>query len=150
MEAGGCSFAARVTADYGDHVYQFAMDCRADPEQTRLEVTQPPELAGIGATVRQNDTKIRFDDVELDFGQLGHGLTPPVGSPWLLVQSWIGEYIAFTGTEDELLRVTYLRGFEDEEIQVDTWFDAQNVPVYAEISQNDTRYLTLEISEFQF
>ena len=150
MEAGGCGFTAQVTADYGDYVYQFTMDCEADREQTKLHVTAPEELAGIGLTVEENGKKIQFDDMELDFGELGHGLVPPVTAPWLLTQCWVGEYIAFTGADDDLSRVTYLRGYDDEELTVDTWFDSQNVPVYAEVALDDVRCLTIRMTDFHF
>lgn len=150
MESGGCGFTAQVTADYGDYVYVFTMDCQADREKTRLHVTQPQELAGIGLTVEQNGRKITFDDMELEFGALGSGLVSPVTAPWLLTQCWVGEYIAFTGADDDLNRVTYLRGYDDEELTVDTWFDGRNVPVYAEVSLDDVRCLTIRLTDFRF
>ena len=68
----------------------------------------------------------------------------------LLGQCWTNAYISCSGADGELERVTYLDGYEDEEVSVDTWLDEAGLPVYAEISYDGKRCLTLQISEFRF
>lgn len=148
MEAGGCSFTADVTADYGDRVYSFTLSSRTQDGQTRLEVLEPESIAGIAATVSEDGTELTFDGAELAFGQLANGFVSPVTVPWLLAQCWSGEYIAWAGADGDLERVTYLRGYNDEELTVDTWFSG-NTPTYAEVSYDGTRCLTVEILDFR-
>ena len=148
MAHNGCSFTAQISADYGDQVYAFTLKCRSDGEETRLQVTEPDAIAGIAATVSADGTKLQFDDAELDFGKLANGYVSPVTVPWLLVQCWMGEYIAWSGADGDLERVTYLRGYDDAELTVDTWF-SNGVPLHAEVIYDDVRCLTVEILDFQ-
>lgn len=150
MEAGGCSFTAVVTADYGEKVYSFTLDCSYNGDKTRLRVLEPESIAGIAATVSGNGAVLEFDGVELEFGKLANGFPSPVAAPWLLGQCWTGEYIAWAGPDGDLERITYLRGYDDEELTVDTWLDANRVPVYAEVAQDGVRCLTVEIKDFRF
>ena len=148
MEAGGCSFTAAVTADYGDRVYQFTMACSHTSDGTRLEVLEPEIIAGIAATVSEDGAQLEFDGAALEFGQLANGFVSPVSVPWLLAQCWMEEYIAYAGSDGDLERVTYLRGYNDEELSIDTWFSG-SVPTYAEVVYDGARCLTVEITNFQ-
>ena len=73
----------------------------------------------------------------------------PVAAPWLLVQCWTGEYIAYAGSDGDMERITYLRGYNDEEVAVDTWLQ-NGIPTYAEVSYGGVRCLTITISKFQY
>ena len=148
LNQAGCSFTARLQADYGEKVYAFSMDCQWSEEQTRLMVTEPASIAGIAAVVSEDGTQLAFDGVELDFGELANGYVSPVTVPWLLAQCWMGEYIAWTGADGDQTRVTYLRGYEDKELTVDTWF-SDGIPAYAEISYDGARCITAELMHFQ-
>ncbi len=148
MEAGGCSFTADVQADYGDRVYGFTMACRYEGGEAQMEILAPDAIAGISAKTSQGGTELRFDGAELDFGQLANGFVSPVATPWLLVQCWMEEYIAYAGADGDLERITYLRGYHEEELAVDTWF-RDSIPVHAEVAQEGVRRLTVEIRNFQ-
>ena len=150
LEAGGCSFTAVVTADYGEKVYSFTLDCSCTGDKTRLCVLEPESIAGIAATVSGDGAVLEFDGAELEFGKLANGFPSPVAAPWLLGQCWTGEYIAWAGPDGDLERITYLRGYDDEELTVDTWLDKNGVPVYAEAAQDGVRCLTVEIKDFRF
>lgn len=149
MEAGGCSFAADVTASYEDRVYDFTMTCDYTGGQTNLTVTAPEAIAGITAAVADGETQLEFDGAILEFGKLANGYVSPVAAPWLLVQCWIGEYIAYAGPDGEQERITYLRGYNDEELTVDTWL-MNGVPTYSEVTYDGVRCLSVVISDFQF
>lgn len=148
MNNDGCSFTAGIRADYGERVYEFTMSVATSGEETTLTVLQPESISGITARVSEDRTSVTFDGTELDFGILANGLLSPVETPWLLMQCWKQAYIAYAGADGDQQRVTYLRGYDEEEITVDTWFSS-GVPVYAEVSCGDTRYLTVEITDFQ-
>lgn len=148
METGSCSFTAEITANYEDRQYGFTMACSYEAEQTVLEVLAPENIAGITAYVKENDTRLQFDGTELTFGAMANGNISPVSSPWLLTQCWVGEYIAFAAKEEETERITYLRGYDEEELTVDTWF-SEGVPVYAEVSWDNYKYISIRILDFQ-
>lgn len=147
MEADACSFTARVTADFGEQVYGFTLACTHADGSTKLEVTEPEAIAGIKAVVAGRDACLEFDGVSLELGLLADGRISAVAAPWLLCQCWEGEYIAYAGADAEEQRVTYLRGYEDDQVTVDTWFRDQ-VPTYAEVVYDNTRCLTVEITDF--
>lgn len=148
MAANGCTFTADVTANYEDRIYQFTLACDYLEGETNLEVLAPETIAGIKAHVKNGETRLEFEDVLLEFGKLANGYVSPVAVPWLLVQCWIGEYIAYAGSDGDQHRVTYLRGYNDEELAVDTWLQ-NGVPAYAEVAYDNVKCLSVIISDFQ-
>ena len=46
--------------------------------------------------------------------------------------------------------ITYLDGYDDDQLTVDTWLNSEEIPVYAEITYDGTRCLTLQLTDFQF
>ena len=148
MESGGCSFAADVIAHYDDRMYEFSMTCLHDREETRLEVTKPEILAGITASVQSDSTQLEFDGTVLDFGKLANGYVSPVEAPYLLVECWRSAYIAWAGADGTQERITYLRGYEEQELTVDTWLE-NGCPTYAEVTYDGVRCLAITITDFQ-
>lgn len=146
-EAGGCSYTAAVTASYEDRVYDFSLSCQYQDGETELEVLEPKSIAGITASVARDGAELEFDGALLEFGKMANGYVAPVAVPWLLCQCWAGEYIAYAGPDGDLERVTYLRGYNDAELSVDTWFSG-GVPLHAEVIWDGVRCLTVEISNF--
>lgn len=147
-EADGCSYTAAVTAGYDDRTYDFTLSCQYDAQVTNLEVLEPASIAGITASVSGDGAELAFDGALLDFGQMANGYVAPIAAPWLLCQCWAEEYIAYAGRDAELERVTYLRGYNDAELTVDTWF-SDGIPVHAEVIWDGKRCLTVELSEFR-
>ena len=149
LEAGGCSFTAAITADFGDRVYDFSVQCDYAPESgARITVLQPEEISGITAQVTGRDAVVEFEGLALDFGQMAGGNVTPMESAWMLAHCWDSAYVDSAGADGDLLRITYLEGYRDRELRVDTWLDASGVPVHGEILYNGVRCLTLEISQF--
>lgn len=151
LSAGGCSFTSVIDADFGDRVYSFSVACTFKTDGTaELEVLQPEEIAGIRAKTDGQSAALEFEDIVLDFGVMADGKVSPMEACPLLGQCWTAAYISCAGSDGELERVTYLDGYEKEELTVDTWLDAAGLPVYAEISNQGTRCLSLQISDFRF
>lgn len=150
LNAASCSFSAQVTADYGDRVYEFSMDCVCTGDTTEITVTQPDTISGITAQIANDTGAITFDGMSLDFGTLAEGNIVPLAVPAVAADSWKNAYIASAGKEDDACRVHYERGYEDGQLLVDTWFSAEkNVPIYAEVCYNDSCILQMKLSDFQ-
>lgn len=150
MEAGGCTFTAAITADYGGHVYPFTLACQVKTAgDTTLTVMEPETIAGISATVSQDDATVEFDGASLDFGTLADGHAAPLTFPWQLAESWVSAYISASGADGELEKVTYLVGYGDEALTVETWLSPEGLPVRGELLYDGVRCLTAEITEFQ-
>lgn len=150
LNAASCSFSAQVTADYGDLVYEFSMDCASAGNTTEITVTQPDTISGITAQIANDTGTVTFDGMSLDFGTLAEGNIVPLAVPAVVTDSWKSAYIASAGVEDDAYRVRYERGYEDVQLLVDTWFSMEkNIPIYAEVCYNDSCILQMKLSDFQ-
>lgn len=148
VEAGGCTFRGEITADFGDSVTTFTVDCAAGADGTvQLTLVQPEELSGIAATVTDDGGTVTYDGLILEFGLLAEGNLIPAAAPAVVVACWRGEYISCAGTEDEYYRVTYEKGYDEKCLIVDTFFQ-NGLPIYAEICYNNRTVLKLAVSEF--
>lgn len=150
LNASSCSFSAQVTADYGDRVYEFSMDCVCTGGVTDITVTQPETISGITAQIANDTGAVTFDGTSLDFGTLANGNIVPLAVPAVVADSWTSAYIASAGVEEDAYRVRYERGYEDGQLLVDTWFSLEkNIPIYAEVCYNDNCILQMKLSDFQ-
>ena len=150
LNAGGCSYTAVIRAEFEDRAYTFSAACTyTDEDSAVVEILQPEEIAGISAAVSEDGAKVTFDQVELDFGQLAEGNVSAMSAGWLLPHCWSSAYVDAAGMDGDLCRITYLEGYNEGELTVDTWLDEAQTPVYAEVFYGDTRCLTITISQFQ-
>ena len=147
LSAGGCRFSADVAADFGDRVYDFTLACAYDGTVGTLTVTAPRSIAGISATVRDGSSRLEFDGAGLDFGPLANGVASPLCLPWLLGSAWSGDYIAWAGKDGEYDYITWLKGYNEQELTINTWFQ-KNIPVRAEVLSGGQRVLTATIEDF--
>jgi len=150
MQSQKCDFLADISADYGNRVYEFTVQIHYTPEETTVTVLSPEEISGIEATISEEGTRVIFDDLELDFGKMADGTVSPMSLPWLLGQCWLEEYIAGAGVDGDLEKVTYLRGYDEQELTVNTWLNKEGIPVQAEVLFDGKRCLNVGIREFQF
>ena len=149
LASKGCAFTCQVEADYGDRVYGFTLNCSYDGKDGALTVTAPETIAGIRATVDGSDACLEFDGISLEFGRLANGHVAPLMIPWLLGSAWTEDYISAAGQDGLRTRVTWLKGYNDEELGIDTWFE-EKIPVYAEVSYDGKRAITIRIQDFSY
>ena len=149
VQAGGCSFTAEVTADDGEAVETFTLDCTVDETgAVHFEVVQPQTLAGITATVSADGGTITYDGMAMDFGLFANGNVIPAAAPALVVCCWRQEYLAAAGTDETGYRATYEKDFDEKRLVVDSWFE-NGIPICAEVCYNNQRILKLTLSDFQ-
>ena len=143
-----CAFEAKITADFEDTVAEFSLSCRHTARGgTEMTITAPETFEGITAQTDETGAKLVFEDAEASFGTLdGLGLSP-MAAPQLVTSAWESGYIAYTGTEDGLLRVTYTCGYGEDAYTVDTWF-ADGSPLHAEISREGWTAVQIDVAEF--
>lgn len=149
MQVQQCRITANITADYGNKVYKFSVDSEITPEGTVLKILAPEEIAGISAVISDDGTRLEYEGISLEFGEMANGNIMPVASAQMLYECWTSAYISAVGKDGDLERVTYLRGYEDNQLTVDTWFDSQGIPVYGEVLYNNRRCLSVEIETFE-
>lgn len=144
LGAQSCTFSAEVTADFGDKVYDFALDCVYRPQENSAEltVTAPETIAGIQATVDGESAQVRFEDVSLQLGTLADGHVAPMRLPRLLGDAWAYGYIETLSNTNEGCLVTYRVGYDDDELLVYTYFDDAMTPLQAEVYRDGSCVLT--------
>jgi hypothetical protein len=150
LGSGGCSFRAKVTADYSDKVHSFTMDCQTDLKgDLSFSVIAPDSVAGIQGVISGAEGKLTFEDTVLAFPLLAEEQLSPVSSPWMFLKCLRGGYLTSAGMDGELLRLTIDDRYEEKAITLDIWLDSTDTPVRAEFCWEGRRILTMQISNFQ-
>lgn len=149
--AAECSFHTVITADYGDAVHSFAMDCRFDTDGSlAFTVTEPESIAGITGTVSREGGALTFDDSVLAFPLLADEQFSPVSGPWVLMQSLRGGYMTACGEENSRIRATIRDTYEEDALQLDIWLDEKALPAEGEILWDGRRVLTMKVENFRY
>lgn len=149
--ASGCSFGTEVTADYGDKVYSFSMECRTDADgNLNFTVIEPESIAGVTGEVSEEGGKLTFDDTALAFDTMADGLISPVSAPWVLIYTLRGGYLTSCGSDGDMIRVSIDDRYEEDALHVDIWLDSSGSPQRAEILWKERRILSLDIENFTF
>lgn len=144
-----CSFDTAVTADYGDSLETFSMNCVADGQgNLSFTVTKPESIQGITGTIREGDGFLTFDDVVLAIPLLADGQITPVSAPWILIKTLRSGYLTACCREDDKIHLTIHDSYADNALQLDIWIDEDQSPVFADITYDNRRILTMEIENF--
>jgi len=145
-----CSFEADITADYGDSLHSFTLDCTGDNDgNLSFTVTNPETISGIRGKFEVGEGKLTFDDKALTFPLLADGQVTPVSGPWIFLKTLLGGYLTSCVTEDDLLRVSIDDSYEEDALQLDIWFDSDDKPLRAEIFYDGRRIVTMDIKGFE-
>ena len=149
LNVRGCRFVADITADYGDAIHAFSLDCSFDPQgKLTFFVVQPESIAGITGTVSAGGGELLFDDTVLAFALLADGQFSPVSGPWVIMKALLSGYITSCGTEGDLLRTTIRDSYAEDALTVDLWLDQENIPLRGEICWSNRRILTIAVKNF--
>lgn len=150
LQAEECTFDAKVTADYGDKLYEFSMACKADKDGVvTFTVTEPETISGITGKVNKSGGAITFDDTVLEFGLMAEGRLSPVSAPWLLIKTLRSGYLKSAGREDGVTRLTLDDSFQEDALMVDVWMGEDGLPTRGEILSDGRRILTVEVENLQ-
>lgn len=150
LSAEGCSFSAAVTADYGDSLQQFSMDCQADQTgKLTFEITNPKSIASIRGEITAAGGNIRFEEQALYFPLLTDDLLSPASAPWIVLKTLRSGYITSAGTDGELLHLSIDDSYADDALNLDVWLEGDR-PLRADILQDGKRFLSVEIEKFEF
>ena len=153
----GCTASIEVTADYGQRVYQYAMDLSWQREgETVLTVTAPENVAGVTARILEGETALEYDGMRVETGPLDDSGMSPVDAVPVLLDYAEGGFIAACGMEtleeQEVLRVDC----REPEAAAGTgrecslWFDpSTHALLRGELSQDGFTVIQCVFTEFQ-
>lgn len=146
----GYTFAAAVTADYGDRLYSFTMDCTAKPDGTvEFVIAEPESISGIKGSVSQSGGKLWFEDTVLLFESLtSNQITPAIG-PYLMVKAIQGGYIRSSFDKENLSEIKIDDSFRSEAYQVILTLDDNSLPTLCEIFSDNRRILMISVKNFE-
>ena len=123
-----------IRADYGQSVYDFAVEYTGNSQTGTVTVIQPESIAGVTAAVTDSGCSLEFDGVEFTTGEIAGGIRP-AGAPGMLLNQWAEGYITsscrqkLSGT-DTLCVTTK----QSDSISQTTWFDSETLtPLESEI-----------------
>lgn len=150
LNGNGCAFDAVITADYGEKLYTFSMNCKADATgNLTFSVTEPKSVSGIAGTISESGGKLTFDDQALAFEMLADGQVTPVSAPWLFLKTLRSGYLNAAGRDGEYIKLIIDDSYEENPIQLDIWMDANMVPIRSEILWQGRRVISLAVNNFQ-
>ena len=151
IQQKGVCFDTSITADYGDKVHTFAMQCQADTiGNMKFTVTAPESIAGITGTVAKGSGKLTFDDQVLAFDILADDLISPVSGPWVLLETLRSGYLTSCSDEGELLRVAIDDSYEENALHLEVWLSSDDIPQRCEIYWQGRRLLSIDVKNFTF
>ena len=149
LKGNGCSFDAVITADYGDKLYTFEMQCSGDKEgNVSFEVTAPQSISGICGAVNAQGGRLTFDDRALMFELLADGQVTPVSAPWLLINTLRSGYISAAGADETGIRVQIDDSYESDALHLDIWLNDKGAPMRGEILWQGRRIVSLDVENF--
>ncbi len=147
----GCCFDVVVTADYGDQLYEFSMQCITDQSgDLTFTVTKPDSISGISGIIRGSTGELTFDDKALAFQTLADGYISPVSAPWVFIHTLRSGYLKSEGDDGEMTRLAIDDSYEEEALHLDIWLNSENIPVRGDIVYKGRRCLVLDVSNFSF
>jgi len=156
LEMSAFSAGMEVTADYGERVYDYAIQADWTREaETVLTVTAPEEIAGITARLQAGETVLEYGGVRWETGALDPaGMSPVDALPTLLAYAQQG-FMAECGIEPlggtECLRVVYREADAAAGVgrECSLWFDpASHAPVRGELSQDGFTVIQCTFTQF--
>lgn len=150
LKAQQVCFTADISADYGNTIQLFSMQCSSDPQgNVAFTVTAPETISGITGTISEEGGKLTFDETALHFTLMTDEQLNPASAPWILMKTLRSGYLTSAGMEEDVLRLTIDDSYADDALQLDIWLDDSDFPQRAEICWDGKRILTLSIRDFQ-
>ena len=149
LAAEGCRFTAKVSADYGEELYSFSVDCRGGKTGAiTFEILEPGVLSGIAGTISEQGGTLNYEDTALCFPLLTDDQLSPASAPWIFLKTLRSGYLSSACVEDGKLRLTMDDSYEEDALHLDVWLDEEQLPVCADILYDGKRILSMEIVDF--
>ena len=151
LKSNGYTFCAQITADYGNEVYTFSVNCIFDQAGAmKFTVNAPQTLNGITGIISNDQGKLTFDEQVLLFPLLADDQISPISAPWLVNKALRSGYIQACGRESDNLKIILDDSFGTDALQVELWITDDWIPAAADILWQNRRILAIEIDSFAY
>ena len=144
-----CTFSSVISADYGERIDTFQLDCSTNAEGIMtFTVTDPETIRGIGGIFSEEGGSIFYDDKVLAFPMLANDQLIPVSTPWIFLNALKSGYINGCSREGEGICIYLDDCFENAFLRVEVITDSENTPIHTDIYWNQKRILSADIRNF--
>ena len=149
-DGDGCSFRCTVTADYGDSITEFTMDCVSSGNaDMTFTVVQPETVSGITGKISQSGGALTFEDKVMLVQLLADGQLTPLCCPWLMLRTIQGGIIHASGKSGDGSDVIYDDVYASEPFQMYAQLDGSAIPQVCEFVWQGRRIMTVQVEDFQ-
>ena len=101
LQSSQCRYTAEITADYGDQLCVFTLDCTADNAgKVSFTVVEPSDISGISGELTGEGGRLVFDDVALSFPLMADDLLSPISAPWIFMKAIRSGFLQSACTEN--------------------------------------------------
>lgn len=150
----GCTATVDAAVVTGEETLHYTLETAQTGEETRVTVREPEELSGVSAVVRGDALSLEFDGMVLDAGSLDPDVSA-VNAVSIFLRAAAQGYVVEQGREacgdvKDALRLCFKTEHAGETLLVAAWFDAEDMPLYAEIERDGEILVYLEFTEFAF
>lgn len=146
-----CSFRCVITADYGETLETFTLDCESETDgELDFTVVSPESISGIAGSIDGEEGQLIFDDKILAFPLLGQQRISPVSSPWILMRTLRNGCITSVSRTDTGLLLCVDDSYADDALNLEVRMDAQGRPIAGEISIQGRRIVSMVIEGFTY
>lgn len=150
LAAEGCSFVSVITADYGDELYEFSMQCEFDKDGAlSFTILTPESVSGITGSIDSNEGALTFDDHVLAFNMLADGQITPVSAPWVMMRTLRGGYISAFSKEKDSYFLQFDDSYNQSPMTVDLWINDSGDILRGEFLWNGRRILSVQVLDFK-
>ena len=150
LNESGCEFFAFITADYGEYIHEFGLECTMNKlGELTFTVKSPESISGISGIFDADGGKLTFDDKMLAFPPISEGLLTPVAAPWVFINALKGGYIDCGGMEGDYYRLRVDDSYEGKSLMVEFLMDDSCMPCTAQIYWEGRRMVHLQIEGFR-
>lgn len=149
LNSEGCSFNADITADYGDEVYCFKLNCLFDEAgNMTFSVLEPDTLESLTGNVDATSGALTFDNSVLAFPIMADDILTPVSSPWFLINGLRSGYLVAFGTSQNGYQIKIDDNYSNHNLRIDAWMDQQMMLTGGEIFWDGRRIMTILVEDF--
>ena len=150
LQASECTFSASITADYGDQLHTFSMNCNADAKgNLRFTITDPQTISGISGSLSGDGGQLVFEDTALHFPLLAEQQLSPISAPWILMKTLRSGYLTSGSTENGCVRLSVDDSYEEDPLRLDILLDENRLPKQADILYQGRRILSVAITNLR-
>lgn len=149
LRSGSGTFDAVITADFGDILHVFKMNCQWDSsDNMKFCVLEPETIAGVSGIIYQNNGKITFDDKALLFDTMADGSISPVNAPWVVLLAMRSGYIKGAGSNPDGCIIQLNDSYKENALNVNLQINDDCIPAFAEIFYDGRRVVSINFENF--